>query len=159
VQVLDHQQQWAALGEPVQHPEQQLEQPTRHERASPGHGLDPRLDRGAELGHQAGQLGAGSAEHPLQLSRVHGSAERPQRLHHRRVGDHPLAHVQAAPGEPKRRLCAHPAEQLGHQPGLANASLARYHHRGGRARLRTLEGRPELSVLGGAADEHRAGNP
>jgi hypothetical protein len=75
VQVLDHQQQRAALSEPVQHPEQQLEQPTRRERASPGRGLDSGPSGSAKLGHQARQLGAGTAEHALQLGRVHGTAE------------------------------------------------------------------------------------
>ena len=117
VQVLDHQQQRSVLSEPVQNPEQQLEQPAGHERTGPGCGLGPGLGGGAELGHEAGQLGAGTAEYPLQLGRVHGIAERAQRLDQRRIGDHPLADVQAAAGECQRPTCTHLGEQLGHQPG------------------------------------------
>ncbi len=98
VQVLDHQQQRAALSEAVQYPEQQLEQPAGHQPSGAGRGLNPSPSRVAELGHEARQLGPDTAEHPLQLRRVHGIAERPQRLDQRRIGDHPLAQGQAAPG-------------------------------------------------------------
>jgi hypothetical protein len=54
VQILDHQHQAPALGQAVQHPEQQLEQPAGHGRG-----------RGAELGHLAGQLDPGPVQDPL----------------------------------------------------------------------------------------------
>jgi hypothetical protein len=156
VQVLHHQQDTAVGGQAVQHPQQQLEQPARRGRARlAGRG---RRRRRSELGHQAGQLGARPAERPLQLLRVQQPTERSQRLHHRRIGDRAVAHVQAAAAERQRPPPPHPLRQLADQPGLAHTGLARHHHRGGRAGQRAFEGRPELGGLGDAADQHGTGN-
>jgi len=152
VQVLDHQQHRAALGQPVQHPEQQLEQAHGSQRGlgRPGAGRTP------ELGHQPGQLAAGPAQHPLQLGGVQQADQWPQRLHQRGVGRDAVADVQAAAGEGDRP--AGPADQVVDQPGLADAGLARHHHDGGLAAGRPFEGRPELSGLGVAADHNRTGD-
>jgi hypothetical protein len=156
VQVLHHHQQRAGLGEAVQDPEQQLEQPRRGQRGrrrrAPGRG------RGAELGHQPGQLGPGAAQHPLQLRRLGDAGQRAQRLHQRGVRQDALPDVQAATGERDRAPPGGLAEQLGDQPGLADAGLARHHHGGGPAGRRQLEGRPELGDLGVAADQNRTGD-
>jgi hypothetical protein len=154
VQVLHHQQQRAALGEAVQHPEQQLEQPRRGQR-----GLDrPAGGLRAQLGHQPGQLGAGPAQHPVQLPRAQRHGQRPQRLHQRRIGQDPFADVQAAAGERDRAELAGPADQVGDQPGLADTGLARHHHDGGPAGRGPFEGHLELGGLGVAADQNRAGD-
>jgi hypothetical protein len=101
---------------------------------------------------------SGAAEHPLQLLRVHAAGERPQRLHDRRVGQHPFADVKAAAGERDGALPPGVVEQLGDQAGLADAGLARHHNRGGPAARRPLQRRPELGDLGVAADKDRTGD-
>ena len=154
VQVLDHQQHRTALGEPVQHPEQQLEQPHGGQRRL----RRPATVRRAELGHQPGQLGPGPAQHPLQLGRVQQADQRPQRLDQRGVGQDAVADVQAAAAEGDGAALAGPAEQPGHQPGLADAGLARHHQDGGPAGCRPLERGLEPRDLGGPADQNRTGN-
>jgi len=154
VQVLHHQQHRAALGEAVQHPEQQLEQPRGGQRRL----RRPATVGRAELGHQPDQLPAGPAQDPLQLAGVEDADQRPQRLHHRRVGEDALADVQAAAAEGDGAPLAGPAEQLGHQPGLADAGLARHHHDGGPAGRGPLERGVEPRDLGGPADQNRTGD-
>jgi hypothetical protein len=122
VQVLDHHQQRAALGQPVQHPQQQLKQPRGGQRGRRRRA--PGLGRGAELGHQPGQLGPGPAQRPLQLRRLDDRGQGAQGLDQWRVGQDPFPDVQAAAGERDRLQLGGLAEELGDQPGLADASLA-----------------------------------
>jgi hypothetical protein len=138
----------------VQHPQQQLEQPRRGQRRHrlPSHGLP------AELRHQPGQLRAGAAQHPLQLRGIEQVDERPQRLHHRRVRQDSVPDVQAAAAEGDRAEPAGLAKQFGHQPGLADARLARHHHDGGLAGCGPLQRRPELGDLGVTAGQHWTGD-
>ena len=135
--VLHHQQHRAALGQAVQHPEQELEQPRRRQRGR----LLP-TGRWAKLRHKPSQLRAGAAQHPLQLLRVHGAGERAQRFDDRRVGQHPFPDIQATAGKRHGAEAVGVADQLGDQPGLADAGLARHHHDGGLAGRRTFERRP-----------------
>ena len=154
VQILDHQQHRGAFGDAVQHPEQQLEQLRRCQRAA-----RPRRVPRAELRHQPRQLVPGAAQHPLQLGGAQHGGQRAQRLHHRRVGQDALPDVQAAAGERHHPETGGIAGRLSHQPGLAYPRLARDQHGSGLAGCCPLDRRPEPGHLGVAADQHRAGDP
>jgi hypothetical protein len=151
VQVLHDKQHWAALGQVVQHPEQQLEQPRRGQR---GRLLPTGL--WAELGDEPSQLRAGAAQHPLQLLRVHGAGERAQRLDHRRIRQDPFPDIQAAPGECDGADLADGAEQFGDQAGLADAGLAPHQDDGRFPICGPPSSRLESLKLLDAADKGRA---
>jgi hypothetical protein len=121
VQVLDHQQHRPTRGQPVQHPQQQLEQPRWRQRRR------CRLAGGshAQLGDQPSQLPAGAAQDLCELLRIQGAGQRAQRLDHRRVGQHTLTHVQAAATEYHHPGLGGVVGQLGDQAGLADAGFAR----------------------------------
>ena len=151
VQVLDHHQDRAPLGQAVDDPEQQLEQPPRR-------GRDRHRRGRAQLGHEAGQLRAGAAEHRVQLVGPDGGRQRPQGLHHRRVRQDAVADVEAAAGQHHGAGRAGLAGELGDQPGLAHPGLAGHHDGDRLAGRGALQRRPEPSELGGATDQDGAGD-
>jgi hypothetical protein len=83
---------------------------------------------------------------------------RTQRLDHRRIRQDPFPDIQATPGERHGAEVVGVAEQLGDQPGLADAGLARHHHDGGIAGRRPFQRRPEPRDLGVAADHDGTGD-
>ena len=122
----------------MQHPEQQLEQLRRCQRAT-----RPRRVPRAELRHQPRQLLPGAPQYPFQLNRTQQTGQRAQRLYHRRVGQDALPDVQAATGERHHAQTGGIAGCLGHQPGLAYPRLARDQHDSGLPGCCPLDRHPE----------------
>jgi hypothetical protein len=151
VQVLHDPQQRRPRGQPPDQPQQQLEQPPLTGTRDPGTG--GRLAAGDEVGHQAGQLGAGRASDRLQLGRVEVAGQAAQRLDQRGERQALLAQRHAAAAQHPHTLPAGGGGQLLGQPGLAHPGLPadQRHQRltGGGTRQQVTQPRQLL----GAADE------
>ncbi len=118
VQVLDDQQQRRAYRQPLDHAEQQLEQPPLA--GIHGSGACGRLATPGKVGNQAGQVGAGRAGDRLQLGRIEVPGEAAQRLGDRRERQALLTERHAAAAQHPDALLAGGDSQLVGQPGLAN---------------------------------------
>jgi hypothetical protein len=121
VQVLHHPQQRPARGQPLDHPQQQLEQPPL---AGAGHlGCRGRLDAPAQVGKQPAQVRAGGPGDRRQLGRIQLDGQAPQRLDDRRERHALLAQRHAAATQHPQTLPAGGGGQLLDQPGLADPRL------------------------------------
>jgi hypothetical protein len=151
VQVLHDQQQRRAGGQPLDQPQQQLEQAPLAGLA--GTSVGGRLVAPGQVGQQAGQLLAGGAGDRLKLGRVELAGQAPQRLGDRRERHAFLAQRHAAAIQHPHTLLAGGYRQLLGQPGLADPGLPADHRRqrlaGGDTRQQVLQPRQLL----GAADE------
>jgi hypothetical protein len=151
VKVLHDPQQRRARGQPLDHAEQQLEQPPLT-RARDG-GTRGRLAAPAEVGQQPGQLGARRTGDRLELGRVQLAGQAVQRLHHRRERQALPTQRHAAATQHPHPLLAGGGGQLLDQAGLADPRLsADQRHQGlavGGAREQLAQPRQLL----GAADE------
>jgi hypothetical protein len=151
VQVLHDQQQWRAGGQPLDQPEQQLEQlPLTGDRHRGAYG---RLAAPGQVGQQPAQLGAGGAGDRLQLGRVQLVGEAAQRLDDRRERQALLAQRHAAAAQHAGALLLRCRGELLGESGLADPGLAAEHHQqrlaGGGAGQQLVQPRQLL----GAADE------
>jgi hypothetical protein len=151
VEVLGHQQDRRAAGEPGEDAEQQLEQPGRRHRLG---AAGPR----AELRHQLRELAARVAEHLVELGGPEQPGQRPRRVDQRGVREDAVADVEAAAGERDGAGVGGPAHQLADEPGLAHPGFAADHDGRGLAGRGTGEGRPQAGDLAVATDEHRTGD-
>ena len=116
-------------------------------RVGPVQVLDDQHDRAQAVEQREQRL-----EHLRLARRIgHRLAERPQRLHERRVGEGGAAELQAVTDEDGY---AGAGLELRHEAGLADPRLARHERERGRPRERRLEHRQ----LVGAADERGAGD-
>jgi hypothetical protein len=125
VQVLDDQQQRRPGGQPLDHAEQQLEQP-------PLAGLRDdrrrrRVTAPGQVGQQSAQLGTGRAGDRLQLGRVQLVGQAAQRVGDRRERQALLAEGHAAAAQHPGALLVGDVGQLVGQAGLADPRLPADH--------------------------------
>ena len=152
MQVLDHEQQAVLLGHRVEHRQQRLEDPHLLglrgllARLAAEHGQDRREIRELALGQAV-------------EGRVAVACDPAQRPHERGVGQLALAELHAVAAQHARARVARGAHQLAGQARLADAGLARHQRERRSARGAGLECPAQLTKLGGATDEARAGDP
>jgi hypothetical protein len=128
VQVLHHPQQRRARGQPLDHPQQQLEQPpVRGLAGARRTAASGRLAAPGQVGQQAGQLLPGGAGDRLKLGRVELAGQAPQRLGDRRERHAFLAQRYAAATQHPHALPASVGGQLLDQAGLTDPRLPTDH--------------------------------
>jgi hypothetical protein len=122
VQVLHDQHQRPSHAQPLDHAQQELEQPpltgTRHRRA---HGRP--VAAPGKVGHQAAQFGTGGTGDRFQLVRVEGAGQPAQRLGDRRERHALLAEGHAAAAQHQHAPLRGDGGHLVGQPGLADPRL------------------------------------
>jgi hypothetical protein len=117
-----------------------------------GHAVEHRMFRR----HRAdgGRCGTSDVVRVRQVARADDPGER---LGEGEVGEAAGAEIDAVTHDDDHVPLLRPAQELGRQPGLADARVPGHEHAGGRARDRGLEEMLEASELAGPADERRVG--
>ena len=151
VQVLHDQQQRPSRGQPLDHAQQELEQPPltgARDRGAHGRPVPP-----GKVGNQAAQLGTGGTGNRFQLVRVEGAGQPAQRLGDRRERHALLAQGHAAAAQHQHALLGGGDGHLLGQPGLADPGLPtdQCHQRLAAGGERQQVAQPRQLV--GAADE------
>jgi predicted enzyme related to lactoylglutathione lyase len=157
VQVLDEPQQRHGGGQPLDHPEQQLEQPPLPGSAG-DRGPRSRLAAPTKVGHQAGQLLPGGAGDRRQLGRVQVVSEAAQRLDDRRKRQSLLAQRHTTATKHPHPPLTRGGGELLDQAGLAHPGLATDHHHQRLAVAGMGQQLVQPRQLVGAADEAARGD-
>ncbi len=149
VQVFEYQQGRDPFRQPLEHPEQLLEQRAGH---------DAFARRRVELGHEGTELFAAGPDHSVEGGVVERAMERAQYLHDRAERQCPVGQVETLPHEHQRRF-GDALDELGHQPGLTDTRFPGDEDDAG-VLLGDggLPGLLEPRQLGAATDKSRAGN-
>jgi hypothetical protein len=126
VQVLHDQQQRRAGGQPLDQPQQQLEQPPLT--GARRHGANGRLATPGEIGQQPAQLRPGGAGDRLQLGRVQLVGQATQRLGDRRERQALLAQRHTPTNQHAGALLLRCRGELFDQAGLADPGLPAHQH-------------------------------
>ena len=117
MQVLDHEHQRPVGGQPLNHPEHQLEDSGVTLRAG---GRRGRRAVCIQLGQQPRQLDPRRTEHAVQLIVRHLAHQRPQHIDHRAEWQALTANLDAAAGEHPRPFGARPRRGFLDEPGLTD---------------------------------------
>ncbi len=150
MQVLDHEQHGALLGESLEQREQRLEDARLR-------GLAARCAL-AETGQHRSQRGPQRVGQGVQ-GRIAVAKQRPEGAEQRRVGQLALAELDAVAGEHERVERARAADQLIDEAGLADAGLAGYENQGRAPVGRVVQRGLQLGELAGAPHEVGACHP
>jgi hypothetical protein len=154
VQVLHDPQQRRGGGQPLDQPQQQLEQPPLRGLAGDrGTAASGRLGTPGKVGQQAGQLVPGGPGDRCQLGRVQLAGQAPQRLDHRHERQAFLTQRHATTVQHPHALLVGGGGQLLNQLGLADPRLPTDHHHQRLAIDGTCEQLAQPRQLLGAADE------
>jgi hypothetical protein len=150
VQVLEHEQHGAGLGQLGQHAQHRAEQLLLGQA-----GQVARL-AGLPVGQQPGQHRPGGQGVGHRAAGGRAGDRVPQRVGQREVG-HGVGELGAVAGQHGEALAGRPPGQLGDQPGLAHAGVAADQHDNGLAGLGLGQQGGQAAQLGGTADQRRPG--